>query len=303
MNEMIVVAGSLNMDMVTHVDHIPRAGETILGGDAKMVPGGKGANQAYAAGKLGGRVVMLGAAGTDSSGDQMVNNLNTVRVDTSRIQRSGQVTSGAAWICVNSEGNNAIVVIPGANQCCDASYIRENRQVIEDCGYLLVQLEIPMEAAVEAISIAHGAGRYVILNPAPGRDDIPREIFRMVDLITPNETELFQLTGESASGTSMEEIERQAQKVLELGVGKVLVTLGEKGSLLVGPEGKKRFEAPRVKAVDTTAAGDCFNGALAVRLAEGAGLEDAVRFAGAASAIAVQREGAQTSIPDRSEIE
>lgn len=303
MNQKIVVAGSLNMDMVTHVDHIPRAGETILGGEARLVPGGKGANQAYAAGKLGGRVVMLGAVGADSSGGRMARNLASVQVDTGRIRQSEQVSSGAAWICVNSEGNNAIVVIPGANQCCDAGYIRENRQVIEECGYLLVQLEIPMEAAAEAVSIAHQAGRYVILNPAPGRDDIPPEVFPMVDLITPNETELFQLTGESAQDPSMEEIERQAEKVLEMGVGSVLVTLGEKGSLLVSPESKRRFKAQKVKAVDTTAAGDCFNGALAVRLSEGCGLEDAILFAGAASAIAVQREGAQTSIPDRNEIE
>lgn len=299
----IAVVGSLNMDMVTKVDHVPAAGETILGEGLSMVPGGKGANQAYAAGKLGGCVVMLGAVGDDGPGQAMGENLSRVGVDTQYMKAEAGVPSGTAWICVNRQGNNAIVVLAGANNCCDAAYIEAHRKQIEDCDYLLVQLEIPLEAAALAVRIAHEAGKTVILNPAPARSDIPAQVFSMVDLITPNETELFLLTGKQAKNPTLEEIKAQAGEILRLGAKQVLVTLGDKGSMLAKGEERIIFPAKKVKAVDTTAAGDCFNGALAVALAEGKSLEDAVGFASAASAIAVQRPGAQTSIPEREEVE
>lgn len=299
----IAVVGSLNIDMVARVAHMPVAGETIMGSGLSMVSGGKGANQAYAAGRLGGDVTMLGAIGDDEPGAAISRSLRQAKVNIEALRVSSELPTGTAWICINDQGNNTIVVLSGANKCCDVDYIETNRKQIENCDYLLVQFEIPLEAAVRAVEIAYGAGKIVILNPAPARVDFPVGVLEMVDLITPNETELFLLTGKRVKEPTMEEIEVQAGEILKLGVKQVLVTLGDKGSMLACGRKRQFFAARKVKAVDTTAAGDCFNGALAVALAEGKSIEEAVYFASVASSIAVQRLGAQNSIPERAEVD
>ena len=299
----IVVVGSLNMDMSARVKCIPTTGETTMGSNLVMVPGGKGENQACTVGKLGGNVVMLGSIGNDEAGRRIKKELDLAGVDTEKLRISSRESSGTAWICVDREGNNSIIVLPGANDCCNEGYIATHRRQIEECDCLLVQLEIPLKAVILSMRIAHEAGKYVILNPAPAKGEMPEEVFRMADLITPNETELFLLTGNYVSNPTQEDIEKQAGRILGRGAGEVLVTLGEKGSMLA--QGRKRtiFPALKVEAVDTTGAGDCFNGALAVALTEGKSMEAAIRFASAAAALSVQKNGAQSSIPERGEVE
>lgn len=297
----ILVIGSLNMDMVIEMKRMPIVGETVLGTKVSYVPGGKGANQAYTAAKLGGRVKMLGCIGNDDFGEVERSDLTRCGVDTGDLKRVQSQGTGMASIYVDEWGDNTIVVVPGANMECNVSYLKEYDNALEECDYVILQMEIARDAIYYAINRAKELGKTVILNPAPVPDSLPGEIFSRLDYITPNETELMKLCGKE--GDSIEDYAEGARELLERGVKNVLVTMGKKGALFVNREVEKLFPARGVSAVDTTAAGDCFNGAFAVALAEGREFGEAVMFANAASSIAVTRNGAQTSIPSREETE
>lgn len=297
----ILVIGSLNMDMVIEMKRMPITGETVLGTQVSYVPGGKGANQAYTAAKLGGKVKMLGCIGNDDFGEMQRNNLTECGVDTSDLKRLKSQGTGMASIYVDEYGDNTIVVVPGANMECNVSYLKEYDHVLQECDYVILQMEIARDAIYYAIKRAKELGKTVILNPAPVPDALPGEIFSRLDYITPNETELMKLCGKE--GDSVRDYTEGARELLKRGAKNVLVTMGKKGALFVNREREEVFPARKVLAVDTTAAGDCFNGAFAVALAEGRALGEAVTFANAASSIAVTRNGAQTSIPSREEAE
>lgn len=286
------------MDMVVKVPHMPAAGETILAGNMELVPGGKGANQAYAAGRLGARVTMFGAVGSDSYADIEKNSLASAGVDTSRLLVREGKSTGLAWITVNAAGDNSIVVIPGANATVTEQDIVDNEALLRDCDILLCQLEIPLKTVVYAAKRAKELGKTVILDPAPVPQEFPEELFSYIDIIKPNETEAAQLLGVSVNG-----YEEASDKLRAKGVKNVLITLGPKGAYINSEtEGKHLMPVRQVPVVDTTAAGDSFTAALAVRLAAGSSLVQAVRYANEVAAIVVTRKGAQTSIPSADEV-
>ena len=286
------------MDMVVKVPHMPAAGETILAGNMELVPGGKGANQAYAAGRLGARVTMFGAVGSDSYADIEKNSLASAGVDTSRLLVREGKSTGLAWITVNEAGDNSIVVIPGANATVTEQDIVDNEALLRDCDILLCQLEIPLKTVVYAAKRAKELGKTVILDPAPVPQEFPEELFSYIDIIKPNETEAAQLLGASING-----YEEASDKLRAKGVKNVLITLGPKGAYINSEtEGKHLMPVRQVPVVDTTAAGDSFTAALAVRLAAGSSLVQAVRYANEVAAIVVTRKGAQTSIPSADEV-
>ena len=301
MKKKILVIGSLNMDMDITLEDFPQAGQTILGKSLINVPGGKGANQAYAVGKLGGECTMLGCVGDDSFGQVLIDNLSTY-VNSKYIKKEQNISSGTAVIYINEKGENSIVVISGSNGKCDEKYLKDNDNLFKECDYVMFQLEIPYESVFYGIRRAHELGKTVILNPAPApkQGEIPNDIWSMIDYITPNETETAILTGVSTD----ESVENAGEKLIDLGVKNALITLGSKGAMLIKSNKEKVFSpAFKTKALDTTAAGDCFNGAFVVALSEGKSEEEAMKFANMASSIAVSRMGAQKSIPSRKEVE
>jgi len=301
----IVVAGSLNMDLSVRVGHIPAAGETILGGDLLESPGGKGANQAYAAAKLavGGVTIMLGCVGHDEFGREMLRNLGRVGCDVSHVQ-SLPGPSGAALIVVSAEGENAIVVAPGANALFGAEMAADVVAVLEHADALLLQLEIPLETVKALALAARVRGVKVILDPAPvPAGGLPGEILELADIVTPNETEAAALTGSRAGKVTRELATQMAKRLAALGCGAVVLKLGAQGSLIYQADQATFVPAPKVDAVDTTAAGDVFNGALAVALSEKLELAEACWFATRAAALSVTRKGAQLSAPSRPEVE
>lgn len=296
----ILVIGSLNMDMVMNVDHMPLAGETILCDGMKLVAGGKGANQACAAGRLGTDVTILGAIGDDAYGKMQTESLKQAGVDVSGLIVKEGVSTGIAFITVNKEGNNSIVVVQGANACFTPEDIESHRKLIEECEIVILQLEIPLDTVLYAVKLAKELGKTVLLDPAPAPEQFPEGLYRYVDIIKPNETELAGLTGVAEA---QNHLEKAVQMLKEHGVKNVLVTLGGDGVYL-DTEGKKtvRIPAKKVKVVDTTAAGDSFTAALAAMLIEGKTLKEAAEFANQVSAIVVTREGAQSSIPTLQEV-
>ncbi len=295
----VVVVGSSNTDMILRVARVPRPGETLLGGAFSTAPGGKGANQAVAAARAGGRVAFVARLGRDALGDAALAGFRREGMALSHIVRDDAEPSGVALIFVGADGENSIGVAGGANQRLSPRDIRAARTLIEGARVLLLQLETPLETVEAAASLAHQAGVEVILNPAPARA-LPDSLLRKVSILTPNETEAGMLTGirvgDVASAT------KAANALRRRGARRVIVTLGANGALVSAEEGIMWIHGFRVRAVDTTAAGDVFNGALAVRLAEGCPLHEAVRFAHAAAALSVTRAGAQPSIPVRREI-
>lgn len=297
----ILIIGSLNMDMVIGMKHMPVVGETVLGGNPAYIPGGKGANQAYAAGNLGGNAAMLGCLGKDSHGCVLLENMKKSGIDCSGLSMMEEYPTGMAVIYVNEEGNNSIVVIAGANNACDVEYLKTHDQMIRESDYVIFQMEIPCEAVFYGIRRAKELGKTVILNPAPAPDNLPDEILTMVDYLTPNETEIVKIT--EKPDETMENIRSGAEELFEKGVKNILVTLGSQGAMLVNKEGVQRYPSKKADAVDTTAAGDCFNAAFVVGLSEGMTDAEAIRFANTASYIAVTRKGAQSSIPTREEVE
>ena len=290
----VVVIGSSNTDMTIKGDRLPKPGETVLGGEFRMGPGGKGANQAVAAQRLGADVSFICKVGRDIFGDNAISGYQKEGIDCSRILRSDKA-SGTALILVDGNAENCIAVAPGANADLTPEDVDSVADVIRSADYLILQLEIPVESVLRAAKIAHEAGVYVILNPAPACH-LPDELFGYISLITPNQTESALLSGVG------DNLDAAVEKLMQLGVKDVVVTLGSKGSLVISEGTRTLVPSLKVKAVDTTAAGDTFCGALCVALSEGCSLVDAAGFATKASALTVQKMGAQDSIPFRSDI-
>lgn len=295
----IIVAGSSNVDMTALMKTLPRPGETIGGATLIQANGGKGANQAVTAGRLGADITFLTCVGDDDHGRMLEKTYAEDGIDTSAMKFVKDVPTGVALIYVDAEGENCIAVAPGANNKLLPEDILKAEAIFENADYLLIQLEIPMETVEAAVSLASDKGVKVILNPAP-MNDIKDSTLDGLYLITPNETEAEKLTGIHIDNE--EDAHRASLALFEKGVRNVIITLGSNGSLVCTPDSTTLIHTRKVKAVDTTAAGDVYNGALVTALAEGESLEDAARFATAAAAISVTRAGAQTSIPYRNEL-
>jgi len=296
----IVVIGSSNTDMIIRLKHLPRAGETVLGGEFMSAAGGKGANQAVAAARAGGKVGLIACLGRDSWGDQALSGFVKDGVDVRHVSRHAYAASGAALILVSRNGENSIAVASGANDCLSPEHVRQAHAVIAQAQVLLMQLEIPLEAVEVAARLAIPSKTHVILNPAPARP-LPDRLLRRVSILTPNELEAESLTGIKVKDAR--EAVRAAEQLRRRGVEIVIVTMGARGAVISHREGTEIVRGFKVRALDTTAAGDVFNGALAVALTKGQKVRDAVRFANAAAALSVTCVGAQPSAPSRSAIE
>lgn len=296
----IVVAGSSNTDMILQMDHIPRPGETILGGQFTMAAGGKGANQAVAAARAGGQVTFLARVGADMFGRQAVEGFRRDGIDVRYVLEDKQAPSGVALIFVAANGENSIGVASGANLCLSPADVQQAASAIEEASALVMQLETPLETVRAAAQIAAAKQVPVILNPAPAQP-LDDALLALVTVLTPNESEAELLTGVPV--TDVTAAARAAEVLRGRGVAQVIITLGARGAWVASPAFQGLVPAFPVQPVDTTAAGDVFNGALAVALSEQRPLEQAVRFACAAAALSVMKLGAQPSAPQRSEIE
>ncbi len=301
----IVVVGSLNMDFVAAVDRLPAPGETVLGRDFQMIPGGKGANQACAAGRLAGdstRVKMVGRVGNDVFGDHLKAGLAAAGVDVSAVYGTRTAPTGVALISVDRSGQNSIVVASGANQALAASEVEAMRPVFRGARLTLFQLESPLDTVASALRLAREEGARTILDPAPAQA-LPSGLLESVDILTPNESEALLLLGHPPGRVELQQAPALAKFLLDLGPASVVLKLGDRGSFYSDRDTELFSDAFKVTARDTTAAGDVFNAALAVALAEGRAIADALRFANAAAAISVTRAGAQSSIPSRSDVD
>ena len=294
----IFVIGSANMDLVLPVPRFPAAGETLQGGDLELHAGGKGANQACAAGRLGGHVYFAGCVGNDSFGERLTKSLRDAGVSTEHLRTAASPT-GCASIYVTPEGQNSIVISPGANAMVTVGDVDRALAGLTSRDFVLLQLEIPMEAVLAALERAAEAGATSILDPAPART-LPAQCFALASILTPNETEAGTLAGEAGKDAATGEL---GERLRQRGAGRVILKLGDKGCQLFDGNEQTAVAGYRVTAVDTTAAGDVFNGALAVALAEGLTLSGAAQFANAAAALSVTKAGAQPSIPNRQEVD
>ena len=296
----ILVVGSLNMDFVISVKQMPILGETILGDEVNLVPGGKGANQAYAVGKLGGNVEMIGAVGDDLYGKMLIENLQSVGVVTSGIEVIQGTHTGNAFISVDEKGENSIIVVQGANSKLTTEMIDKHGDLIENADIIIMQLEIPLEVVKYVKCLGKKKNKVVILDPAPAKKNLTEDFFEGIDIVKPNETELQILTGKK--NFAHEELSMGARELLDKKIQTVIVTLGGDGALLVTKNTEKYFETKKVNPVDTTAAGDSFTAALALALGEGKEYGEAIQFGNVVSRIVVTRKGAQTSIPTMEEV-
>lgn len=296
----ITVVGSLNMDIVIETPHMPKGGETVSGRNVTLVPGGKGANQAYALGKLGGNVTMIGAVGQDAAGDALLENLKKENVNVSGIRRMEQGVTGQAYITVDDQGENSIILIAGTNGLVTKELIDDNIDILRESDIVIMQLEIPLDVVEYTKELAIKEGKTIIVDPAPAVTDIPNHFWKGIDYIKPNETELAILTGLKME--TRDEIVQGARMMIEKGVKNVIVTLGGDGCLFVTKETEEFFPSHKVKAIDTTAAGDSFTAAFALALSQGKEYKEAIELGQKVSSIVVTKKGAQTSIPTMEEV-
>ena len=296
----IAVLGSINMDLMIRSAKLPLPGETVIADTKVENPGGKGANQAVAAARMGADVTMIGCVGDDSFAEQLLQNLEAEGIDTRYVTRKPNTTSGVAVVMVESSGENAILVVPGANALVGPAELEQARQVICESDVLLMQLEVPEETVIAAAKIAREAGVLVILDPAPAPVSFPAELLN-VNLICPNQTEAAALLGQPVS--SLEDVVAAISTLAEQGPRRILVTMADQGAVLFDGESVEIIPPFPVQAIDSTAAGDAFAAGLAVKLPEQATLREAALFASAAGAIAASGAGAQTAMPDREQIE
>jgi len=297
MRKTITVVGSMNMDLVFQVQENPERGETVFGEAFTTAPGGKGANQAVAVGKLGGDCIFIGCCGTDGFGGELLSSMKAGNVNVDHVKTVGAHT-GVAGIVVEGCGDNRIIVAGGANNWLTPELVDEQAEVIRGSSILLVQLEVPLDAVIRAIEIARNARVMIILDPAPARQ-LPESLYSKIDYLLPNEGELNKLF----EGYAQPTVEARISKLLEWGVGAVVITKGGDGCEVHRADRVDCYPAYRVKAIDTTAAGDTFAGAFAARLSQGDSEAAAIKFAMAAAALSVTRLGAQTSIPTLVETE
>lgn len=306
--EYVLIIGSSNMDLNIYSKRLPNPGETVTGGTFKQFLGGKGANQAVASVRSGARTIFIGKIGNDLFGDQMISRLTDEGVNMDHIFRDSQEPSGVAFILIDENGENMISVAPGANFNLKPDDIRSKTQIIKNASSIVVQMEIPMHTIQEIFKIASEGKAIKILNPAPLKA-IPIEVLRKVDIIIPNEGELFRLHSLLGFNNSIEEGKQKiihiSKDLANLGVEYIITTLGDKGCIIFEKKTDKIFEvsAPKVDAVDTVGAGDCFIGVLASMLSKGETILNAVNYATTAASIAVTRKGAQESMPSLSDIQ
>ncbi|MFP4366326.1 MAG: ribokinase [Bacteroidales bacterium] len=299
MSKKIIVVGSSNTDMVVKVPHIPAPGETVMGSELLTIQGGKGANQAVGAARAGGDVIFIACVSDDTFGTESIENYKKDNIDTSFIKVKPGMHSGVALINVAADGENSIAVAPGANSHLLPDDIKKAKDAFSGAGAVLVQLEIPMETVSAVATLAGEFGVPMILNPAPGAK-LPHDLLRQISVITPNESEAALLTG--TKEVNDDTIPVMAKKLYDLGIETVILTLGSKGIYLMNSDFQGLIPGFKVKAVDTTAAGDVFNGALATALSENKTVRQAIDFAQRAAAISVTRMGAQPSAPELQEI-
>ncbi|MBC3496844.1 ribokinase [Pseudomonas sp. SWRI100] len=301
MHAKVVVVGSLNMDLVARAQRLPRAGETLPGEAFFTAPGGKGANQAVAVARLGGSVAMVGNVGDDAYGQQLRKALEREGVDCQAVSVCQGVSSGVALITVDAASQNCIVIIPGGNGLLTPQSVQRFDKLLQAADVIICQLEVPAETVAWALARGHELGKRVILNPAPATGPLPSTWFGHIDYLTPNESEAEALTGITVTdqGSAL----RAGERLLQLGAGKVIITLGAQGALLVTAQGHQHFPAPVVQPVDTTAAGDTFVGGFAAALVRGLEEGEAIAFGQRAAALSVTRVGAQPSIPYLSELQ
>jgi len=296
----VLVIGSANVDFTVTVDRLPQEGETVSGGRLHVGHGGKGANQAVAARRLGAEVRFVGCVGADTFGDEIVARLATQGIATDGLNRSAEAATGTALIIVDAQGRNQIAVAPGANRALTPEIAQKREGDFEWADVLLVQLETAIPTVTWALRTARRHNVLTILNPAPAQP-LPEEIYSLVDYLTPNAGEAALLTGCAVDGP--ETARGAAERLLARGVATVVVTLGEAGALACGESSTLHFPAFPVRVVDTTGAGDAFNAGLAVGLAAAGTLEQAIPLANAAAALACTRTGAQEALPDRAQVE
>ncbi|NLP22156.1 MAG: ribokinase [Erysipelotrichaceae bacterium] len=292
----VLVIGSSNVDLSATVTNLPKKGETLMGKSFSTSFGGKGANQAVACGKLGADVTFLSCVGNDDYGKNIIKYLSSVNVKTDLIKVSDNCPTGTALITIDDDGQNTIVVISGANAECDVEYLKANEEEFKKCEYVLLQMEIPLDAIEYAIECAHKYNKKIILNPAPADPNISVEALKKVDYLTPNETEV-EIMAKTKG------FKESCDALLELGINNLIVTLGDKGAAIINKETNEIVEGFKVEAIDTVGAGDCFNGAFVTALSKGKNEAEAIKFANKASSIAVTRKGAQEAIPTIEEME
>ena len=296
----VVAVGSTNFDLVVKAERLPKEGESMLATNLKFFPGGKGANQAVGIARLGARTTFIGSVGRDMIGDFLVRGLETNGIDVTYVRRDADRSTGCACIMLFPNGNNTIVVDPSANFALSRADLEKAEKAIVAADALCTVLEIPMDVVEAALHIARKAGKLTVLDAGPPRH-CPPEILKLADVVSPNETELEHLTGEKVSGRVS--AQEAATRLLDLGVKTVVLKLGSDGAMLVTRDGAEHFPACKIEAVDPTAAGDAFTAALTVQLAAGAPIEEAIRYANFAGALAVTKLGAQPSLPTCAEVE
>lgn len=295
----VTVVGSMNMDLVVKTDEIPKIGETLLGNELLQIPGGKGANQGVAIAKLEKNITFLGKVGKDAFGDELLASMEKAGVNIEHIERE-DISTGIAVINVDKNGNNNIVVIPGANGLVDKEYLHRHLKVFEESEIVVFQLEIPLETVKEGLKIAKKSGKTTILNPAPAME-LDDEMISNIDILMPNEHELERIS--KVKIADEESILRGAKVLLDKGINKIIVTLGSKGALYIDNAGSEFFKAYDVEVVDTTAAGDSFIGGFVASYIEDKDIKKAIDMGQRTAALSIQKVGAQSSLPNKKEVE